>query len=250
VFRGGAPASGNASITGGSITGTNAPYVLSQSAIPFIHLSSGSVSAVGAISAITALPRAYAHAYCYFPANILATSIAAGWHYCTFSTTTAGTAFLNTYTSGTPTIPAAPTAVTDGKGAFTGDTTERDGPVIAMPANSMGANGSVRINVLWTATNNANAKTIRTKFGATTYTAASAASTADIRTVTDIHNRGLTNSQVGAAVPIAQYGAGSTMQTSAIDTTAAVNLAISPQKATATDNLVVEAYRIEVMYAQ
>jgi hypothetical protein len=32
VFRGGAPASGNASITGGSITGvTGAPYVLSQS---------------------------------------------------------------------------------------------------------------------------------------------------------------------------------------------------------------------------
>src|SRR5690349_7786608 len=102
--------------------GTGIPILLATGGIPLIGLSSGSVAANGAISAITALPAVYPSAYCYFPANALATSIAAGWYYCTFSTTTAGVAFLDPYTSGIPTIPTSPTAVTDGRGAFTGHT--------------------------------------------------------------------------------------------------------------------------------
>jgi hypothetical protein len=111
---------GTAAITGGTaddvtlarptITGVpiGVAKVVAASAIPFIHLSSASVTAGGAVTGITAVPLVYANAYCYFPANALATSIVAGWHYCVFSSTTACTAYLNTSTSGLPTIPAAP----------------------------------------------------------------------------------------------------------------------------------------------
>jgi hypothetical protein len=57
-----------------TITGTvSAPQVtgieiiVAHTAIPFIHISSGSIAANGAISGITALPSAYPRAYCYFP---------------------------------------------------------------------------------------------------------------------------------------------------------------------------------------
>jgi hypothetical protein len=139
-----------------TITGTvSAPQVtgieiiVAHTAIPFIHISSGSIAANGAISGITALPSAYPRAYCYFPANALATSISAGWYYCTFSTTTAGVAFLDTYTSGVPTIPSSPTAVTDGKGAYTGDITERAGITLTVPAGAMGPNGELIISALF-----------------------------------------------------------------------------------------------------
>src|SRR4051812_35901061 len=129
MFRGGSPASGFISATGG----TGVPIILSAGGIPFIALSSGSVAANGAISAISGLNAIYPNAYCWFPANIVATVAAAGWRYCTFSSTTAGVAFLDTYTSGKATIPASPTAVTDGKGAFTGEIAEIAGLTITIP---------------------------------------------------------------------------------------------------------------------
>ena len=127
----------------------NGSVVLMQSGMPWINLSSGSVSSVGAISGITALRYAYPKAWCYFPANALATTIAAGWYYCTFSTTSAGTAFLNQPSSTFPVVwPASPTAVTDGKGAYTSAATGNAilrTPTFTIPAGSMGINGMVVI---------------------------------------------------------------------------------------------------------
>lgn len=239
-------------------TGQVQPYVLGSSAIPFVGLSTGSVSAAGAISGITALPAVYANAYCWFPANALATAIAAGWYYCTFSTLTAGTAFLNTYTSGTPSIPSSPTAVTDGKGAFTGDTGEEFSQTITVPTNALGPNGTLRISTLWSVTNNANVKTGRIRYSGNAgaiYSNFTLASQNILREMSWVQNRASASSQIGSdpnsAVVNGGFtllGGGAVYQKSAVDTTAATTLVLSGQRATATDNLVIESYLIELLY--
>lgn len=245
---------GNVSFTGGTITGTNVPYVLSQSAIPFVGLSSGSVAADGSISGITALPRAYANAYCYFPANALATTIAAGWYYCTFSTTTAGTAFLNSWTPGTapPTVPSSPTAVTDGKGAFTGVTTEQ-GVILPVSANAIGPNGLLEVWVRSGHTNSAGTKQLRVRFGGaagTAYLAPAFSTTTSGEFLVFIGNDGTTGAQQGSVTGTISTGtaSASAITTSAVDTTAATDVRITHTRNTATDNAVIEQYFVRLSY--
>jgi len=240
----------NASITGGTLTGTNVPYVLGQSGIPFIALSSGSVAANGAISGITALPRTYANAYCYFPANILATTIAAGWYYCTFSSATAGTAFLNTYSAGNPTIPASPTAVIDGKGAFTGVTGETQGPILTLPAGAMGPNGTLRIFRSEATTNSAGTKAVTTKLGSTSVRAFVLSTSVTYDDLFLVQNRGVQNVQV---VSVSNTGTSFTAsagaeQTPTVDTSAGSTVGFFFNKNTATDNQVINAYVAEVIF--
>lgn len=225
-----------------------APAIIGKSGIPFIHLSSGSVAANGAISGITALPIAYPSAYCYFPANILATTIAAGWYYCTFSTTTAGTAFLNTYSSGQPLIPASPTAVTDGKGAFTGDTTERGGPTLSIAAGAMGPNGRLEILTSHQHTNNANSKVVRYRYsglGGTAFAAITSTSQSNSSGSASINNRG---SQAVQSAYVFGFngttGTGNGFVQGTENTAVATTFVISLSKVTATDNLVLEDYRV------
>lgn len=233
-----------------SITGGNVGWTLVQTAIPFIHLSTGSVDANGAISAITALPNAYPNAYCWFPANVLATTIAAGWHYCTFSTTTAGTAFLDTYSTGIPGIPASPSAVTDGKGAFTGSTTDIDSVQVVLPAGSLLENGSLRIRTSWAMTNNANAKTGNVRIATTGITpGTSLASFLNIDNEYVVMNRGRVDRQVSAPNASAVYGLGTSPSARLYGT---VNFALAQTlkafitKGVATDNVVLESLLIEV----
>ena len=228
--------------------------VVYESGIPFIVLSSGSVSAVGAISGITALPIAYAHAYCWFPANALATTIAAGWHYCTFSTTTAGTAYLNTYTSGVPTVPASPTAVTDGKGAFTGVTGEIFGPTVPIGAGAMGVNGCIAFHFItrWNAT--AGSRTTQVRFSGnagTIFVTSALTNQGGEEWRGSIRNRGSESVQIGKAIYV---DVGQTLRTAApvagaIDTTVATTLVISLNKAVATDYVVMEGASVGVRRA-
>lgn len=232
----------NIGITGGNVTGVSGVrYVLASGGIPLIGLSSGSVAANGAISGITALPLAYPAAYCWFPANILAASIAAGWYYCTFSSTTAGTAFLNTYTSGIPTAPGSPTAVTAGQGAFTGDTGTETALQITVPANAMGANGALVFTGQMHYTSNVNNKTFMLKFsgaGGTTYISNAQASIGQCEYSAVINNDGGAGNQIGY-VKIQPPGApamGASLGTT--DTTAATTVVTQMLRATATDNFV------------
>jgi hypothetical protein len=234
--------------------GIGAAYILGASQIPFIHLSTGSVAANGAISAITALPRAYPKAYCYFPANILATVKAAGWYFCTFSTTTAGIAFLDSYTSGVPTVPSSPTAVTDGKGAFTGDTTERIAVSITVPANALGNNGQLHITSQWQFTNSAGTKTNKIRLGGaagTIYFSENGATTSLSSMVkTEIGNVGVTNSQSGTSFFVRGSNAVFTTSptVSSVDTTASTTVDFALLHNTATDNDVLEGFSILLMY--
>ena len=236
----------------GSAQVLRTPYILGKSGIPFIGLSSGSVAAGGAISGITALPVVYPVAYCYFPANALSASSAAGWYYCTFSTTSAGVAFLNTYTSGTPTIPASPTAVTAGQGAFTGDTGEEFGPTITIPAGGLGANGNVKVECDLSCANNANVKTGRIRYSGnagTVFQALAVTNTTGGITWGDIANRGVTNSQEGTFMSVVSTASlTSTVNTgAAVDTTAATTVVLSIQRATATDNLLIDNFLVTLI---
>lgn len=256
---GGAPAAGltnpaNVAITGGSITGTNVPYYLAKSSIPLIGLSTGSVAANGAISGITALPAAYPHAFCYFPANTLATVSAAGWYYCTFSTTTAGTAFLNSWTPGTapPTVPTSPTAVTDGKGAFTGVTTEQ-GVIIPVAANAIGPNGLLEVWVRIGNNNSAGTKTLRCRLGGaagTAYLAPSLTTTTTTEYLVVMGNAGVAGAQNGSVTGTVGTGtaSASSITTSAVDTTAATDVRLTFTRNTATDNAVIEQYFVRLSY--
>lgn len=224
-------------------------YPLCVGGIPLIGLSSGSIAANGVISAITALPVAYPNAYCWFPANALATVKAAGWYYCTFSTTTAGIAFLDTYTSGVPTIPASPTPVVDGKGAFTGDTGEEFGHTITVPAGALGATGGLRIYAYFIQTNNANVKTGRIRFSGnagTVFVTATLASAGQTGGVAQISNLGV-SAQLSTVHAIQSGGAVAGAVTGAVDTSAATTLVLSIQRATATDNIVIHPPIIEVV---
>lgn len=228
--------SGTGALTGGTIFGSNVPAT-SAGGIPLISLSSGSVSAAGAISAITALPAVYPAAYCYFPANALATAIAAGWYYCTFTTTTAGTAFLNTYTSGMAAIPASPTAVTDGKGAFTGDTSTETAYQFTIAANAMGATGVIRFRMATQQANNANAKTINVRIGTTAFGVCSVANVSAGGIEGEIANTGATNAQLSSFAPF-WVNPSTFSALGTVDTTSAQALNVTVVKATATDNVV------------
>lgn len=256
MLRATSGAFGPANITGGKVTGVSGvPYFLGMSAIPFIGLSSGSVAANGAISAITALPFVYPAAYCYFPANILATSgpgSTAGWYYCTFSSTVAGTAFLNSYTSGAPVIPASPTAVTAGQGAFTGVTGLIQGQTLTLPANSLGVNGGLRVRHWAHTTNSAGTKAMGVYWNGIGGTGLRAVSLTTSVTYQDdfyVLNTGVTNNEdasISTTGGVFSATAGA-VTAIAIDTTAATTIAMAQNRNTATDNQVTAGYVIEVL---
>lgn len=248
ILKGSGGATSAANITSGTISGASGvALVLNQGGIPFISLSSGSVAANGAISGITALSAIYPDAYCYFPANALATVKAAGWYYCTFSTTTAGVAFLDSYTSGAPTIPASPSAVTDGKGAFTGDTGEEFGPTFTVPA--LNATSLLRVTTAYTNTNNANVKTYRTRLSGnagTIFISTLGASIAGGAHSVVIANTGSASKQVTNQIGAANGATATLTVLGTVATGVSTTLVFSLQKATATDNMVLHSPPVEL----
>lgn len=237
-----------------AITGGNTLFLppSAKGGIPLIALSSGSVSAAGAISAITALPIAYPAAYCWFPANILAGAIAAAWRYCTFASTTTGTAFLDTYTIGVPTIPASPTAVTAGQGAFTGVIGELFAQTFTIPANALGINGQIVGWFQGQQNSTANNKVFRAHYSGTGGTIlyalnqVSTAKAAGGQFV--ITNAGVTNVQTAGVLSLhaspdnnnAPAGLG-------VDTTVATTVVFSMEKALATDNMITQSAVVGVL---
>lgn len=120
------------------------------------------------------------------------------------------------------------------------DTNENTAYTCAIPAGSLGANGRIYYFYSGAQTNNANAKTIKVKYGGTTLVTRSAASAAVTGGIGMIANRNLTNSQHG--------GDGVSAATSAIDSTAAQNFTITFQKATAGDTMTLESVLVQVLY--
>lgn len=238
-----------------NVSAGNVPFVPAggQGAIPIIDAPTGSMANNGAITLGTALLTTYASCYLVLPANAISAGSSAGIYYATMSSTTVGTVFNNTYTSGMPTIPASPTAfATTGPGAFTGNTSADTVLTISIPAGAMGANGSLRIVSTWAFNNTAGAKTYTTQFGGTTYAAPSGANGSYEKITVDVHNRGDAAKQVGGSFGV--HGASTAIGNgnpiyATVNTANAQNVTLVATKATATDVMVLESYRIEVLNA-
>lgn len=248
---------GTASITGGTIGPgvAGVPYNVLSTAIPFISVATGSMGNNGAMTVGTALDATYSDgAYYLVPAGAIAVGVpaAAAWYYGVASTTTAVTLFNNVYTSGAPTIPAAPTAfATTGPGAFTGVTAATDSIVVTIPAGSMGVQGFIYYELLIDANNTGNAKTAASKYGVTTFASHPNTSTLSAHHAGIIMNRGMANRQVGgAAGTTGGWGnsAGTNTVRGSNDSATALSFAITTTKATATDNLIISGLRVDVTY--
>lgn len=127
------------------------------------------------------------------------------------------------------------------------DTNENTLATVTIPANSMGPNGSVEVDLLLTVTNSGNNKTVRVKFGGTTYLAGVFTTSAQLALQCRITNAGTTNSQVGIGGNFVGYsGTTAAVVTSAVDTTSDVTLLITGQKATGAEALTLESYSVKV----
>lgn len=133
-------------------------------------------------------------------------------------------------------------------------TNETTVATITIPANTMGANGFIRIGpIVWTENSaGASNKTVRVKLGGTTVaTFTHATNTAGVNTVYispefNIANTGLVNAQ-STALPFSLttgiYLASSATIATAVDTSIAASLTITMQKGTAADTLRLESYQ-------
>jgi hypothetical protein len=227
--------------------------ILLQNGIPFVTPASGTISATGALSGMgVALPTTYANAYFFFPASALSTTSAAGWYFTQMTSTTAGTVFQNTYTSGIPSIPLTSTrvAVTAGQGAYTQVSTTNTAISFTIPANALGPNGKLRYSMLQTNNNSAGIKFVSVTIGSTlAYQTGMSGTSISNWVLKDMMNAGSTGSQSypsqGAPGPIASTGAG---LWSSIDTTQSFTVVTKHTLNTpATDAVTNEFFSIELL---
>jgi hypothetical protein len=134
---------------------------------------------------------------------------------------------------------------------LTGTVTETTLATITIPGGLMGPNGVARVTVLYTNSNSANNKTLRVKFGGTTYFGPAVTTNVTSQAMVMVRNRNATNSQVGMAFGSTSGFGGSSAAavTSAVDTTADITLLITGQLANATDTLTLEGYTVDVLPA-
>lgn len=135
------------------------------------------------------------------------------------------------------------------------DTSEDTLATISVPANTLGANGSLRITTHWSFTSSANTKTMRVRFSGAagaTYFQINGTTQQFYTVTTTIANRNATNSQGGnSAFVTAAASAGlqsTSALTSAVDTTATTSVVISGQKALGSETMTLEGYTVEVIH--
>lgn len=240
-------------LTVATIGGKTPVSILGQSHIPMVLCSSGTMGNNGALSGITALPRAYAKAYVYLPSGAIAAGSAAGWYYAVFSSTTAATIYNNTYSSGTPAIPGSPTAFsTTGPGAFTQSlSTYIVGYSLTVAGNVIGANGGIRMTQSYSFSASTNNKVVRNAFGGTFGFLNTSNVTAAF--VGGGFVAGFANSQAtNVQTPLASYGGsiGLNVQINAVgavDTTTSQAVAVWMNIAVGTDFIVNESVVVELL---
>ena len=194
-----------------------------QANIPFIVPSSGSITVTtGALLLTTALDQIYPNCYMYFPAGSW-TSSTAGFYYVVMSSTTAGLVYSDKYTSGQPTIPAAPTLVTTGAGAYVQTTgASLTAFSITVPGNTIGANGKFSMALQCVNNNSATSKYYYTSFGGNSqfYTGQTTNQSAPINIPFNWINRGVANKQFVIQYPSLAAQSGTQLTTATtIDTT-------------------------------
>jgi PKD repeat protein len=116
---------------------------------------------------------------------------------------------------------------------------------VAIPP--MGPNDSLYVELMWSFTNNANAKTPSVEFGNAVISGGwDLASNAFWKHWNRVHNRGATNSQAFAPAGLSAGGGVSSAgpATSAVETSGGVNLTFNVTKAVGTDSATLESYAV------
>jgi hypothetical protein len=132
--------------------------------------------------------------------------------------------------------------------SHTGDLTDFTLATIAIPGNSMGLSGAIRVTTQWSMTNNANSKTLNIKYAGTAYLASTLASNASARIQSQWQNRNATNSQVGNSTIQGNFsGNANAAITTAVDSTADQNITLTGQLANAADTITLESYLVELI---
>lgn len=223
------------------------PQVLYKIGIPFILISDATMGNNGALSAVAGLNTTYANAYVWMKAGNIFAGSAAGWYYAVFSSATAATVYNNTYSSGTPTIPAAPTAFsTTGPGAIT-QTTGSDitALTLAVAGNSIDANGQFLLGMLFATGGVATNKIFKAAYAGTGFLSTTQTTNKSIAAYRTVANRGVTNSQVSEAAGsfgfTASAGAPSYLS---IDSSVSQNFTTTLQLQAGTDSAVQEYFEL------
>ena len=221
----------------------NGKASLYDSSIPFILPSSGTMGNNGALTVTTALQTTYTNAYVYLPANAIVAGSAAGWYYAVFSSTTLATVYNNTYTSGTPTIPASPTAFsTTGPGAYTQTTAQITGITVPVIGNTFGLTGGLNCCFSNALNNSASNKSILPYYGSSGFHQGNNITTQyQLIEIAYIKNRNLTNKQIGYCITSVPGAFAGLLQQTTVDSTATQNFALRIQLSNATDYIVVES---------
>lgn len=134
--------------------------------------------------------------------------------------------------------------------SVTGTASETTLATVVVPAGLLGVNGALRISSLWSMTNNANAKTLRYKAGASTYFQGAGASNASLIDPGQlIRQRNAVSVQVSrpnASVNLAGMN-GNAVTVSGTDFSTDQSLLFTGQLGVTTDTITLEQYLVEVM---
>lgn len=117
---------------------------------------------------------------------------------------------------------------------------------INVPGGSLGAYGQLIMEVQWSLTNSANAKTLGISYGGTAFMAAAGANFATVDASKEIVNRSATSQISNPLVQIAHGGSTGAMVTGAVDTTVTQPLLITGLPAVANELIQLEFYDIWV----
>lgn len=211
--------------------------------------SSGSMANNGVVTLTTAFASTYSNCYLYFPANAIVAGSAAGLYFTQMTSTTAGTVFNNTYTSGTPLIPASPTPfVTTGPGAYVQSTSALTVFTYTVQAGVMSLNGELIIEPAIQYPNSATSKTITISLAGTSlYSRARTTSRSDAPLIS-LRNRGVANRQIAPYDPSSTYSvaAASAGVQYTINTAVSCDVTIGLQLALATDYAVLDTIAVRL----
>lgn len=141
--------------------------------------------------------------------------------------------------------PISFTAASGAAVSHTGDTVDTTKVTVTIPGGSLGVNGIIEIWIRLSMPSSANAKTVRIKYGGTSFVATTYTTSVTGQQVSRISNRNSLTSQVGG--PLSFSGIGGTagaVVAGAINTAAAQDVLISLQVASAAETLTLEDYQI------
>jgi len=228
----------------------NGSVVLGTSGVPSGVAPTGSVAGNGALTLGTALNTTYdLGVFLYFPAGAVYAGSAAGSYWCVMSSTTLGTIYGDVLGTGWPStsVPASPTAiVAAGPGAYTGSTSEITVATLTVRGGCMGDNGQIQMSIKDARINNANLKTVRTRFAGTNLGFANSATNASaITNVMTVTNAGSASRQFSVLGISDSLGGTVTAPTyDSVNTAVDFALTITEQLAVATDYVVINTANI------